>query len=84
MRQMFSIGERSGLQAGQLSTRTLLLRSHAVVIAEVCGFALSAEIHKAFPETDVVWRGASVALKQGCQLSSWWAGSPAEFRCNPN
>ncbi len=38
---MFSIGERSGLQAGQFSTRTLLLRSHAVVIAEVCGFALS-------------------------------------------
>ncbi len=31
--QLFSIGERSGLQAGQLSTRTLLLRSHAVVIA---------------------------------------------------
>ncbi len=41
MRQMFSIGERSGLQAGQFSTRTLLLRSHAVVIAAVCGFALS-------------------------------------------
>ncbi len=33
--------ERSGLQAGQFSTRTLLLRSHAVVIAAVCGFALS-------------------------------------------
>ncbi len=41
MRQMFSIGERSGLQAGQFSTRTLLLRSHAVVIAAACGFALS-------------------------------------------
>ncbi len=41
MRQMFSIGERSGLQAGQFSTRTLLLRSHAVVIAAVCGLALS-------------------------------------------
>ncbi len=38
---MFSIGERSGLKAGQFSTRTLLLRSHAVVIAAVCGFALS-------------------------------------------
>ncbi len=38
--QMFSIGERSGLQAGQFSTRTLLLRSHAVVIATVFGFAL--------------------------------------------
>ncbi len=41
MHQMFSIGERSGLQAGWFSTRTLLLRSHAVVIAAVCGFALS-------------------------------------------
>ncbi len=41
MHQMFSIGERSGLQAGQFSTQTLLLWSHAVVIAAVCGFALS-------------------------------------------
>ncbi len=41
MHQMFSIGKRSGLQAGQFSTRTLLLRSHAVLIAAVCGFALS-------------------------------------------
>ncbi len=41
MCQMLSIGERSGLQTGQFSTRTLLLRSHAVVIAAVCGFALS-------------------------------------------
>ncbi len=41
MCQMFSMGERSGLQAGQFSTWTLLLRSHAVVIAAVCGFALS-------------------------------------------
>ncbi len=41
MHRMFSIGERSGLQAGQFSTRTLLLWSNAVVIAAVCGFALS-------------------------------------------
>ncbi len=41
MCQMFSIGERSGLQVGQFSTWTLLLWSHAVVIAAVCGFALS-------------------------------------------
>ncbi len=40
MRQMFSIGERSGLQAGQFSTWTLILRSHAVVVAAVCGIAL--------------------------------------------
>ncbi len=45
MHQMFSIGERSGLQAGQFSTWTLLLRSHAVVIAAahtVCTYALNA------------------------------------------
>ncbi len=41
MHQMYSIGERSGLQAGQFSTRTLLLRRHAVVIAAVCGSAFS-------------------------------------------
>ncbi len=41
MRQMFSIGERSGLQAGQFSTQTFLLWSHAVEIAAVCGFVLS-------------------------------------------
>ncbi len=41
MHQMFPIGERSGLQTGQFSTRTLLLQSLAVVITVVCGFALS-------------------------------------------
>ncbi len=41
MCQMFSIGEISGLQAGQFSTWTLLLWSHAVIIAAVCAFALS-------------------------------------------
>ncbi len=41
MCQMFSIDERSGLQAGQFSSRILLLGSHAVVIAAVCGFTLS-------------------------------------------
>ncbi len=38
---MFSIGKIFGLQAGQFSTRSLLLQSHAVVIAAICGFALS-------------------------------------------
>ncbi len=38
---MFSIGDSFALQAGQCSTWTLLLRSHAVVIAAVCVFALS-------------------------------------------
>ncbi len=41
LRKMFSLGERSGLQAVQFSTLTILLRSHAVIMAAVCGFALS-------------------------------------------
>ncbi len=37
----YLINGANGLQAGQFSTWTLLLRSHAVLIATVCGFALS-------------------------------------------
>lgn len=36
----FLVGERLGLQAGQLSTQTLLLWSHAVLIDAVCCLAL--------------------------------------------
>ncbi len=41
MRHTFSIGDRSGLQAGQSSTRTLFLRSQGFVMCAECGFALS-------------------------------------------
>ena len=41
MRHTFSMEIGSGLQAGQSSTRTLLLRSHAVVKRAECGLALS-------------------------------------------
>ena len=41
MLQVFSTGERAGLQAGQFSSWTLLLWSHAVVMDAVCGWALS-------------------------------------------
>ncbi len=41
MRNTFSIGDRSGLQAGQSSTRTLFLRSQDFVMCAECGFALS-------------------------------------------
>ncbi len=41
MRHTFSIGDRSGLQAGQWSTRTLFLRSQDFVMCAECGFALS-------------------------------------------
>ncbi len=41
MRHTFSIGDRSGLQAGQSSTRTLFLRSQDFVMCAECGFALS-------------------------------------------
>lgn len=38
---MFSAGDMSGLLAGPFITRTLLLRSLAIVIEAVCGLALS-------------------------------------------
>ncbi len=41
MRHTFSIGDRSGLQAGQSSTRTLFLRSQDFVMCAECSFALS-------------------------------------------
>ncbi len=41
MRHTSSIGDRSGLQAGQSSTRTLFLRSQDFVMCAECGFALS-------------------------------------------
>ncbi len=41
MRHTFSIGDRSGLQAGQSSTCTLFLRSQDFVMCAECGFALS-------------------------------------------
>ncbi len=41
MRHTFSIGDRSGLQPGQSSTRTLCLRSQDFVMCAECGFALS-------------------------------------------
>ncbi len=41
MHHTFSIGDRSGLQAGQSSTRTLFLRSQDFVMCAECGFALS-------------------------------------------
>ncbi len=57
MRQMFSMGERSGLQAGHFSTRILLLRSHDVVIDAVYGLALSC------------WENARSSLKE--TTSGW-------------
>ncbi len=41
MRHTFSIGDRSGLQAGQSSTRTLFFRSQDFVMCAECSFALS-------------------------------------------
>lgn len=41
MHQMFSAGERSGLQAVNLTTKTCLLQTQAVIIAAECGLILS-------------------------------------------
>ena len=39
--QMFSAGDRSGLQAGKFSTQALLLQSQAAKTRAECGLALS-------------------------------------------
>ncbi len=66
MRQMFSMGERSGLQAGHFSTRILLLRSHDVVVdAVVWSGIIMLENARIFPERDDVWMGAYVVLELG-------------------
>ena len=41
MHQMFSVDERSELQAGQSSTWSPQLQSHAIVIYLVCGLVFS-------------------------------------------
>lgn len=41
MHQMFSAGERSGLQAVNLTTKTCLLQTQAVIIAAEYGLILS-------------------------------------------
>ncbi len=67
MRQMFSMGERSGLQAGHFSTRILLLRSHDVVIELMQYGVWHCHVGKCkvFPERDAVWMGAYVVLELG-------------------
>ena len=57
MRHTFSMGDRSGLQAGQSSTRTLLLRSQAVVTRAECGLALSC------------WNKQGASMKK---MLLWW------------
>ncbi len=94
MRQMFSMGERSGLQAGHFSTRILLLRSHDVVIDAVCGLEWMLECSdvgkcKVFPERDDVWMGAFVVLEFGYTFQHWWCLSRCvscpchTHSCNP-
>ncbi len=57
MRQMFSMGERSGLQAGHFSTRILLLRSHDVVIDAVMwsGIVMLENARSSLKETTSGW-----------------------------
>ncbi len=65
---MFSIGERSGLQKDQFSTRTLLLRSHTVVIAAVCGLHCPAEIHICCSKTFIYIISAFIVPSKTCNL----------------
>ncbi len=86
MCQMFSIGERSGLQAGQFSTRTLLLRSFAVVVAAECGFALSCWNTRRlegsiFYSKIIIYLSAFIGLSKICKLPiSYILMHPHTFR----
>ncbi len=51
MRQMFSIGDRSGLQEGQFSTQILLLQNHTVCNSSSMWFCI------VLLKYNVVWRG---------------------------
>ncbi len=68
-------GERSGLQAGQFITWTLLLRSHAVVITAVCGFALSCWNTLGFPWNRHHLEGSICCSKTFIYLSAFIAPS---------
>lgn len=78
MCQMFSIGERSILQAGQFSTQSLLQLSHAFVIAAVCGFALSCRNTQGLPWNRCHLEGSTRRSKTfiynigSCDLKVFW------------
>jgi len=78
MRQIFSTQERSGLQAGQSSTQTLPLRSHAVAAQT------QYVVQHWRVEIFMAWKrhldGAYVALKPVCTLLHPWCLS----RCADN
>lgn len=63
MLQMFSESERSELQAGQRSARTLSLQSRVVVMLAEGDSALSCW-NKQNPEKDVIWMSAYATLLQ--------------------
>lgn len=85
MHHTFSMGDRSGLPAGQSSTRTLLLRSHAVVTCAECGLALSCWNNQGRPwtrryldgsiccSTTCMYLSALMVPSQMCKLPMPWA-----------
>ncbi len=77
MWQMFSIGEKSELQVGQFSTRTLLVQSHAVVIAAVCGFAFSCWNTQGIPWNRRRLEGSICCVKTFVYLSAFIVPSKA-------
>ncbi len=62
MRQMFFIGEISGLYANS-APRLFYYEAMLLYLLQHVVLHCPAEIHKAFPEIDSVWRGAYFALK---------------------
>ena len=68
--QMFSVGERSGLQAGQSSTKILLLRSHAVGIDAVCFLTWSYWNMQGFPRRRRCLDGSKCCSKTSMYVSA--------------
>ncbi len=72
MRHTFSIGDRSGLQAGQSSTCTLFLRSQDFVMCAECGFALSCWNMHGRPWKRCLLEGSILCSKISMYFSALW------------
>ena len=90
MRQMFSIGERSGLQTGHFSTRIPFSYAAMMLwLMENVVWHYLVEKCRVVPERDDVWMGAYVVLEPEYIFLHWWclsrhASCPCHTHsCNP-
>ncbi len=81
MRHTFSIGDRSGLQAGQSSTRTLFLRSQDFVMCAECGFSLSCWNMHGRPWKRCLLEGSILCSKISMYFSALMVPSQMKLPC---